>query len=78
MISDQVVGAPSHDDAGIKETQLQLPQVLFAAAIGKRDDSRDSHALRSRRRSQRELNISAIEPENGNLHARLRTPDGRQ
>ena len=37
VIADQVVRRARHDDSGVETAELELPQALFAAAVGKRD-----------------------------------------
>ena len=78
MIAAQIAGTPGDDDAGIEEARLQPAQILLAAAIGEGDDGSHPDALRAGSRFQRDLDIASIEAEDRDLHALLRSRDGRE
>ena len=62
---------------GVEAAEFELPQALFAPAVGKRDQGGHLDAPRGRRLQCR-LDVRAIEAEDGDLHAVLRALDGRE
>ena len=77
VIAAQVVRGASHNNSGLQAPQLELAQAGFATAVGEGDPGGHLDASR-RRRHQRRLDVCAIEAEDGNLDALLRTLDGRE
>jgi hypothetical protein len=71
VIPRQIVGGARDRDAGVEQPQLQLPQDLFAAAVGVRDQRADDDAARDRR-FERLLELGAIEPEDDDVDRFLR------
>ncbi len=74
VIPRQVVGRPRDTDACPQQSQFELPQRLFATAVGVRDQGAHHHAPVDRC-TERLLEFGPVEAEDGDVDGLLRFAD---